>query len=142
MPVVLVDDCVGTVNQQGQCSLPPLVKIDGQPAQSMTSQQLQAFLNSRVTTLRLFVVNVTGDTSSPTTPVFPKTFSDVNGDGRIDAGDAAAAGWNLLSHEVVVKVKHFFEEPILGIATDLDGNGLAPGPPLPAGPGGLTEVPR
>ncbi len=133
-PAVLGDFCVGdpqTCNIDGA----GLVRIDGGPLTAMTAAQVAAYLNSRVVTLRAFVVNGTA----------PSQLADLNGDGFVGAKDAVLAGYALLSGEKAFRLAGFYDEELFNLALpyDFDSNGKAIGAvAAPNGPGGITIVPR
>ena len=109
-------------------------QIDGQAWKTGgTLSALHADLASRVTTLRVFVVNGRG----------PSELSDLNGDDRVTAKDAVLAGYHLLSGEKIIRFWTYHQEEafLLGVAYDKNGNGMRY-PPAPAGGGGMTGIPR
>lgn len=131
-PVVLADRCVGDPN------ICPgddhLFRIDGGPVVSMTDNELFAFLNQRVVTLRAFVVNGTA----------PSILSDLSGDGVIGAKDADLAGYRIISNEETIRVVGFYDNnfEVLPMLYDFDGNGDARGLLVaPGGAGQNTPVP-
>jgi hypothetical protein len=114
---------------------PRIFSIDGEPpTPPLTDLQLRPILSSRVITIRVFVVNGSA----------PATLTDANGDGIVSAKDAETLGYKLLSDEEVVQVKVFNQELFpFDVFADFDGNGRAEGNLVaPAGPGGITPVPR
>jgi hypothetical protein len=134
-PVVAIDNCIGP-GTDAECSEGPRIySIDGEaPLTNLTEVQFRPILNSRVITLRIFVVNGNA----------PETLSDVNGDGIVSSADAQALGYELLSDEEIVRVKVLNQElHPYDLLADFDGNGRAEGIVVaPAGPGGITPVPR
>jgi hypothetical protein len=138
-PLVLADTCVGIPSSDpptpNQCQGIPIVRVDGGPSVSrcLFCQDFADFLNQKIITVRIFVVNGTA----------PDILSDLDGDGKITAKDAALAGLQLLSGEEVVRFKIFHQEELPALFFDFDGNGDPSGPiVLPAGGGGLTPPPR
>ena len=133
-PVVLADRCIGDPNvcQSGDIHQ---FRIDGGPIVSMSDNELFAFLNQRVVTLRAFVVNGTA----------PSILADVSGDGVIGAKDAALAGYQLLSGEETLQVIAFYDDnlQVLPLFYDFDGNGDARGLLVaPGGAGHITKIPQ
>jgi hypothetical protein len=129
-PVVQFDTCVGTppVVQGGPCGSPQLFRVDGGP--EVTSI---ASLPNKVTTLRIFAVSGVG----------PSVLSDLDGNGVVNSKDAVLAGYTLLSAETTLRFRTLSQNEIPGFLVDLgDHNGLVPAPPLPAGGGQITPVPR
>jgi hypothetical protein len=125
-PVVQLDTCVGIVSN-GVCPGGQLFRVDGGPlATSITN------LGDKVTTLRIFVVNGTA----------PSVLSDLDGNGVVDSKDAVLAGYSLISREATLRFRTFNQDEILGFIVDLDGNHAAPAPPLPAGGGQVSPIPR
>lgn len=134
-PVVAIDNCIGpgTVSECSQG--PKIFSIDGEPpTPPLTDAQLRTILSSRVITIRVFVVNGNA----------PATLTDANSDGFVSSKDAETLGYKLLSDEEVVQVKVFNQELFpFDVYADFDGNGRAEGILVaPAGPGGITPVPR
>jgi hypothetical protein len=133
-PVILADFCIG--DPQG-CNIDDsgLVRIDGGSLTAMTASEVAGYLNSRVVTLRAFVVNGTA----------PSVLTDLNGDGFVGAKDAQLAGYSLLSGEKAFRIVGFYDGELfdLFLPYDFDGNGKALGAvAAPKGPGGITTVPR
>ncbi|MEP6995758.1 MAG: hypothetical protein ABI968_14645 [Acidobacteriota bacterium] len=129
-PVVQFDTCVGTppVVFGGPCGSPNLFRIDGGPEITDISG-----LADVVTTLRIFVVNGAA----------PATVSDLDGNGIVDSKDAVAAGYKLISPQATLRFRTLSQDEIPGFLVDLgDKNGLVPAPPLPAGGGTITPIPR
>jgi hypothetical protein len=126
-PVVQFDSCVGVEVSPGVCSGGVLYRVDGGPPVTNISD-----LPDRVTTLRFFAVNGTA----------PSVLSDMDGNGVVNARDATLAGYRVLSNEVTLRFRTFFQDEIPGFLVDLDGNHLCPAPPLPAGGGKVSPVPR
>jgi hypothetical protein len=129
-PVVQFDSCVGAppTVPNGPCGSPNLFRVDGGPETADISQ-----LPNRVTTIRIFVVNGTA----------PSILSDLDGNGVVDSKDAVLAGYTLISKETTVRLRTFSQDEVPGFLVDLgDDNGLVPPPPLPAGGGKITQVPR
>lgn len=140
----VIDLCVGAELQPGgPCEGPILARVGTGPIVDI--HQIHDLLNqNNVATLRAFVVNGRA----------PSSFSDLNGDGVIGARDAELAGIQLLSREVVFRVRTLHQTGALSTLplADLDGNGIAscvnceicfifPGECAPGG-GGLKPVPR
>jgi hypothetical protein len=125
-PVVQVDTCVGIVSN-GVCPDGQLYRVDGAPLTTSIAN-----LGDKVTTLRIFVVNGTA----------PSVLSDGDGNGVVDSKDAVLAGYSLISRETTVRFRTFSQDEIPGFVVDLDGNHEAPVPPLPAGGGQVTPIPR
>jgi hypothetical protein len=101
--------------------------VDGGPlATNITN------LGDKVTTLRIFVVNGTA----------PSVLSDLDGNGVVDSKDAVLAGYSLISRETTLRFRTFSQDEIPGFVVDLDGNQEAPHPPLPAGGGQVSPIPR
>ncbi len=127
-PVVQFDTCVGIPsNNPLVCSGGQLFRVDGGPLATSL-----AGLGDKVTTLRIFVVNGTA----------PSVLSDLDGNGVVDSKDAVLAGYSLISKETTLRFRTFSQDEIPGFIVDLDGNHLAPAPPLPAGGGQVTPIPR
>jgi hypothetical protein len=128
-PVVQNDTCVGDPppNIGEPCSGGALYRIDGGPPTASIAN-----LGDKVTTLRIFVVNGTA----------PSVLSDLDGNGVVDSKDAVLAGYSLISRETTLRFRTFSQDEIVGFLVDLDGNGLVPAPPLPAGGGQVTPIPR
>jgi hypothetical protein len=134
-PLVALDNCTGPGNDV-ECSLGPRIfSIDGEPPlPPLTDLQLRPILSNRVITIRVFLVNGTA----------PAALSDVSGDGIVSSEDAEALGYQLLSDEEVVQVKVLNQDLFpFDVLADFDGNLRAEGIVVaPAGPGGITPVPR
>jgi hypothetical protein len=133
-PAVLADFCVGDPQS---CNIlgAGLVRIDGGPLTAMTVAEVAGYLNSRVVTLRAFVVNGTA----------PSVLTDLNGDGVVGAKDAVLAGYSLLSGEKAFRIVGFYDGEMfeLFLPYDFDGNGKTVGAvAAPKGPGTTTIVPR
>jgi hypothetical protein len=129
-PVVQFDTCVGTppAVEGGPCGSPPLFRVDGGPEVTSIDN-----LPAKVTTLRIFAVSGVG----------PSVLSDLDGNGVVNSKDAVLAGYTLLSAETTLRFRTFSQDEIPGFLVDLgDHNGLVPAPPLPAGGGQITPVPR
>jgi hypothetical protein len=127
-PVVQMDTCVGIPsNVQGVCSGGQLFRVDGGPAATGITN-----LGDKVTTLRIFVVNGTA----------PSVLSDLDGNGVVDSKDAVLAGYALISKEATLRFRTFSQDEVPGFLVDLDGNHEAPHPPLPAGGGQVSPIPR
>jgi hypothetical protein len=134
-PIVLMDNCLGAPPQDQGCEKTPRVRIDGGPVTDMTAGGMVEALNTKVVTLRAFVVNRTA----------PSFLTDLNGDGVIGAKDAALAGYQLVSGEQVFQFRGLYEEfeQVLPLFFDFDGNGDAVGILIfPKGTGTVTQVPR
>lgn len=140
----VIDRCVGAELQPGgPCEGSLLARVGTGPIVDI--HQIHDLLDqNNVATLRAFVVNGRA----------PSSFSDLNGDGVIGARDAELAGIQLLSREVVFRVRTLHQTGALSTLplADLDGNGIAscvnceicfifPGECAPGG-GGLKPVPR
>ena len=125
-PVVQLDTCVGIVSN-GVCPAGQLFRVDGGPITNSIAN-----LGDKVTTLRVFVVNGTA----------PSVLADGDGNGVVDSKDAVLAGYSLISKETTLRFRTFSQDEILGFIVDLDGNHAAPVPPLPAGGGQVTPIPR
>lgn len=127
-PVVQFDTCVGTPsNVPTVCSGGQLFRVDGGPLATSIAN-----LGDKVTTLRIFVVNGTA----------PSVLSDLDGNGVVDSKDAVLAGYALISKETTLRFRTFSQDEIPGFVVDLDGNHEAPFPPLPAGGGQVSPIPR
>jgi hypothetical protein len=128
-PVVQNDTCVGNPppNPGEPCSGGALYRIDGGPPTASIAN-----LGDKVTTLRIFVVNGTA----------PSVLSDLDGNGAVESKDAVLAGYSLISKETTLRFRTFSQDEIVGFMVDLDGNHLTPAPPLPAGGGQVTPIPR
>jgi hypothetical protein len=130
-PVVQFDPCVGTppVTPNGPCGSPSLFRVDGGSETADISG-----LPNKVTTLRVFVVNGTA----------PSILSDLDANGVVNSKDAVLAGYTLLSAETTLRFRTLSQDvEVPGFLVDLgDHNGLVPPPPLPAGGGQITPVPR
>jgi hypothetical protein len=114
---------------------PHIFRIDGGPQVSMTDNDLLALMNSKVVTIRAFVVNGTA----------PSVLSDLNGDGFVGAKDAVLAGYQLVSGEEVMQMVGFYDDnlDVFPLLFDFDGNGDALGKFVaPGGPGQITQVPE
>jgi len=110
--------------------------LDGGPVFAATPTDGFKAFSSKVTTVRVFVVN------GPA----PEFLADVNGDGVVDSRDAKAAGYTVLSGERVLRFQTFEQEEFPGIPFDMVlGNGDSldgmSSPPAPAGAGGVVKVP-
>jgi len=136
-PTIFADICVGVPNPNAVCegSALPIVQLDGGPQQSrcIGCQEFRDYLSSLITTVRVFVVNQTA----------PDLLTDLNGDGVVDAKDAALAGYTLLSNAVTVQFKVFHQEgEFPDVFFDFDGNGSGGVPVAPAAGGTITKPPR
>ena len=69
----------------------------------------------------------------------PAELVDADGDGRIDASDAEAAGFVMYSDEAVMRVREHRGETIVDV--DLDGDGRAATYPVPMSPVEITDPP-
>ena len=144
-PVVQFDNCVAPPSDPTcvcgpsgptVCPLAPLrVRVDGGPPLDVTEAGLRSVLESRLITVRAFVVNATA----------PSVLTDMDGDGLVTADDAGLAGLHLLSGEEVVRFRQLHEKKIAAetnaVPFDFDGNGLFP-IVFPTHGGTLTQVPR
>ena len=133
-PAVLADFCIGDPQS---CNIlgAGQVRIDGGPLTPMTAAEVAGYLNSRVVTIRAFVVNGTA----------PSMLTDMNGDGFVGAKDAVLAGYSLLSGEKAFRIVGFYDGELfdLFLPYDFDGNGVAIGAvAAPKAPGAITPVPR
>jgi len=133
-PVVLADRCLGDPSTCVGIG-PHIFRIDGGPQVIMDDNQMIDVLNTKVVTVRAFVVNGTA----------PSVLADLNGDGFVGAKDAALAGYQLLSGEEVIQLRGYYENIIQAIPLlfDFDGNGEAAGMFVaPGGPGQIVKVPE
>lgn len=139
-PLLLFDGCVGVA-----CADGARYRVDGGPVQSLPLANANAGLaalrnavESPVFEIRAFLVSGTA----------PDRLSDLNGDDRVNAADARAAGYLVLSNEVVVRYRlHygrvFFVSDRNVVFRDLDSNGsVGVGTVGPPGPGQIRQVPR
>jgi hypothetical protein len=143
-PVVKIDGCVGTFDQ-GLCDGPSRYQVDGGPMRTTTAptgaQALYPEVLAAVPYYEVRAFLVSG--------IAPSVLSDLNHDGRVTAGDASLAGYNVISNEETVRVRQYSTDICTGVPlvdvvyADFDGNGYATSIFVcPAGPGQITPIPR
>ncbi len=108
-------------------------QIDGGTWTLDNAKLLRDVLNGMVTTVRIFVVSGRA----------PDEVHNMDRDPVIDARDVALMGYTVISQERVIRFRtyHQEEEAGIGIMYDYIPDGMVP-PPLPAGPGGINQIPR
>lgn len=144
-PLVLADDCVGTFADPNSvyCDSPPRYRLNGSPLvleSSAVTELIQntypPLANAISYRIRAFVVS----------GVAPSELGDEDGDGDVDAADATAAGYTVISDEETVTVRRYVAGTCTGEANyffgDIDGNGrLRTVAVCPPGPGQIRQVP-
>jgi hypothetical protein len=107
--------------------------IDGGPTTEDPNSLLSTVLTNKIITLRVFVVSGHA----------PAEITDGDGDYMVTAKDAAIMGLNVLSDEVVVRLRTLHQQPDYeqGVLFDFDANGIGP-IVAPGGSGGVTPIPR
>ncbi len=145
----IIDNCTGVVDETVSpptCSDTSIQRTDGGPEEEYISWPV----NETLVELRAFVAAEPVD-----------ILTDMNGDGVVSAEDAKLAGLNILSDEVVLRLRQIMPEvgycnggdaPFgrLGgnrgtdVRVDLDGNGYGDVPSMwcPGGSGGYSRPPR
>ena len=147
-PFVVADDCVGP--SIDDCS--PFFRIDGSTAERSADDILgdppgtnvaafssyQAIYNQTDFTVSAFVVSGIG----------PDQVVDMDGNGSIETRDLEMMGYRVLGRQKNMYFKQLSNAVCEGgvfdvIYQDFDGNGISQFAGVcPAGPGGLTSVPR
>jgi hypothetical protein len=144
-PLVLADDCVGTFSDANSayCDSPPRYRLNGSPVvleSSGPSELIQntypELANAILYRIRAFVVS----------GVAPSELGDEDGDGDVDAADATAAGYTVISDEETITVRRYVAGTCTGEANylfgDIDGNGRSSTFAVcPPGPGQIRQVP-
>lgn len=145
-PLVLADDCVGTFADPDSvyCDSPPRYRLNGSPVVLQSSGPTELIqstypplANAIRYRIRAFVVS----------GVAPSELGDEDGDGDVDAADATAAGYTVISNEETVTVRRYVAGTCTGEANylfgDIDGNGRAlTFAVCPPGPGQIRQPPR
>jgi hypothetical protein len=145
-PLVLADDCVGTFADPNSafCDSLPRYRLNGSPlvleapANSELIQNVYPPLANAISyRIRAFVVS----------GVAPSELGDEDGDGDVDAADATAAGYTVISDEESVTVRRYVAGTCAGEANyffgDIDGNGRSSTFAVcPPGPGQIRQVPN
>ncbi len=145
-PLVLADDCVGTFADPNSafCDSPPRYRLNGGKfvnQGSSTTDLIQntypPLANAINYQIRAFVVN----------GVAPSELGDEDGDFDVDAADATAAGYTVISDQVAISVYRYVAGTCTGEANyffgDIDGNGRSSTFAVcPPGPGQIRQVPN
>ncbi len=147
-PLVQLDAKLGPLDDNGDptgdpsCPSGVLFRVDGGPIQCQTNGNGPFQAYNQTVTLRAFVVSIDNAvTDADGNPQLPDLITDLDGDELCTINDAALAGYRLLSGEQIVRISQYHED-YFGSFVDLDGNGTAGGPVLPAGGGGIFFPPR
>jgi hypothetical protein len=145
-PLVVADDCVGTFTDPNSiyCEQPPRYRIDGSPvvlhspANTTLFQDLYPSIAGAITyRIRAFVVS----------GVAPSVLGDEDGDGDVDAADARAAGYTVISDEATLSLRRYVGSVCGSEANyfqaDIDGNGRSMTAVIcPPGPGSIKSPPN
>jgi hypothetical protein len=145
-PLMQADDCVGAFTDEVQCEGKPLYRIDGGPV--IESELAGSIGNAQFTYPPLFNAMRFEIRAFVVSGISPSLISDANGDGKVTAADAKLAGYDVLSNEVVIRLRQFHGDPCgVGLRNvfraDIDGNGRALSDfSCPLGPGSVKKPPN